>query len=206
MSKPANQVLLAIIGAAHGIKGEVRVKTFTADPMALADYKVLKARDGRSFEITAIRPANTVVVVRFKGVVDRNQAEALNGTELFTDREALPEKDDGEFFHDDLVGLSIKDETGAVIGKVTAVQNFGGGDILEVNVTGHKGALIPFTHAAVPDVDIGGGFITIDTLAAGLVDDEDEDGRADGGGPSGRDGKPAVSSRPRGPKDAGGNR
>lgn len=205
MANAANPVLLAIIGAAHGIKGEVRVKTFTADPMALADYKLLKSRDGRSFEITAIRPANTVVVVRFKGVTDRNQAEALNGTELFTDRAALPDKDDGEFFHDDLIGLSIRDETGTTVGKVVSVQNFGGGDILEVDVVGHKGALIPFTHAAVPDVDVQGGFIKIDTLAAGLVDDEDEDGRPDRS-LADRDGKRPASSRPRGPKDAGGNR
>jgi 16S rRNA processing protein RimM len=205
MADPANSVLLAIIGAAHGIKGEVRVKTFTADPLALGDYKILKSRDGRSFEIMSIRPANTVVIIRFKGVNDRNQAEALNGTELFTERQALAEAKDGEFFHDDLIGLAIRDETGATVGKVVAVQNFGGGDILEVDVVGHKGALIPFTHAAVPEVDVGGGFIRIDALAAGLVDDEDEDGRPDRE-LSGRGRKPGVSSRPRGPKDAGGNR
>jgi len=205
MAKPKNPVLLAIIGAAHGIKGEVRVKTFTGDPLALTGYGPLQTKDGRSFEITAIRPANTVVVVRFKGVNDRNQAEALNGIELFADRATLTPADDGEFFHDDLVGLSVRDETGSTIAKVTAVQNFGGGDILELKLADGKEVLIPFTHAAVPDVDVAGGFIRVDMIAAGLVDDVDEDGEPDRG-LLGRPGKFRPKLRPRGPKDAGGNR
>lgn len=196
MPAPKNPVLLAVVGSAHGIKGEVRVKTFTGDPLALADYSPLFAKDGRRFEITAIRPANTVVVVRLKGVNDRNQAEALNGTELYGDRAALPAGDDGEFFHDELVGLAVRDDTGAVIGKVRAVQNFGAGDILELALNDGREALIPFSHDAVPDVDIAAGSIRIDPIAAGLVDDEDDvESRQ---GPAG--------SRPRGPKEAGGNR
>ena len=114
MSKLQNPVQMAVIGAAHGIKGELRVKTFTGDPLALADYGPLYARDGRAFEIADIRPANEVVVVRFKGVDDRNAAEALTGTELFVDRSALPEDmDEDEFYHADLVGLAVRDETGA---------------------------------------------------------------------------------------------
>ena len=96
---------MAVIGAAHGIKGELRVKSFTADPLALGDYGPLHARDGRRFEVLDVRPAGTVVVVRFKGVTDRTAAEALNGTELFVDRSALPEAaDEEEFYHADLVG------------------------------------------------------------------------------------------------------
>ena len=205
MTKLKNPVLLGVIGAAHGIKGEVRVKSFTGDPLALADYGPLHAKDGRSFEIASLRPANTVVVVRLKGVSDRNQAEALNGVELFAERATLPAEEDGEFFHEDLVGLSVRDETGSTIGKITAVQNFGGGDILELKLANGKEALIPFTHAAVPDVEIAGGFVRVDTLAAGLVEDEDEDGEPDRG-PLGKPGKFSPKSRPRGPKDAGGNR
>jgi 16S rRNA processing protein RimM len=205
MTKLKNPVLLAVIGAAHGIKGEVRVKTFTGDPLALAGYGPLHAKDGRTFLVTAIRPANTVVVVRFQGVNDRNQAEALNGVELFTDRSALQPEEEGEFFHDDLVGLAVRDETGATVAKVTAVQNFGGGDILELKLADGKEVLIPFTHAAVPEVDVAGGFVRVDTVAAGLVDDEDGDGAPDRG-PLGQPGKFSVKSRPRGPKDAGGNR
>lgn len=198
MAKPQNPIQMAVIGAAHGIKGELRVKTFTGDPLALADYGPLYAKDGRAFEIAAIRPANEVVVVRFKGVTDRNAAEALTGTELFVDRSALPDDgDEGEFYHADLVGLQVRDETGAPVGKVFAVQNYGGGDILEIQYQGRKGVLIPFTQAAVPVVDVSGGFVAIDTVAAGLVDDEDdEDAPSDG----------EFDERPRGPKDAGGNR
>ncbi len=104
-----------------------------------------------------------------KGVNDRNQAEALNGVELFAERATLPAEEDGEFFHEDLVGLSVQDETGSTIGKITAVQNFGGGDILELKLANGKEVLIPFTHAAVPDVDVAGGFIRVDSIAAGLV-------------------------------------
>jgi len=165
---------MAVIGAAHGIKGEVRVKSFTADPVALGDYGPLFSVDGRRFEVQAIRPADTVVIVRFKGLTDRNAAEALAGTELFVDRSALPPEEEGEFYHADLAGLAVRDETGATVGKVTAVQNFGGGDILDIVYQGRRGVLVPFTRAAVPTVDVAGGYVTIDTLAAGLGVDPDE--------------------------------
>lgn len=174
MSKPQNPVAMAVIGAAHGIKGEVRVKSFTADPLALGDYGALHAADGRRFEVQAIRPADTVVIVRFKGIADRNAAEALAGTELFVDRSALPPEDEDEFYHADLAGLTVRDETGATVGKVTAVQNFGGGDLLDIVHQGRRGVLIPFTRAAVPTVDVASGFVTIDTAAAGLGEDPDE--------------------------------
>src|SRR5690606_12458580 len=132
MPAPKNPIQMAVIGAAHGIKGELRVKTFTGDPLALGNYGPLYAKDGRTFEVLDIRPAGTVVVVRFKGVTDRSAAEALTGTELFIDRSALPDEgDEDDFYHADLIGLAVKDDRGETIGKVTAVQNFGGGDILE---------------------------------------------------------------------------
>ncbi len=191
---------MAVIGAAHGIKGELRVKTFTGDPLALADYGPLYADDGRAFEIEDIRPAGEVVVARFKGVRDRSQAERLTGTELFVDRSVLPAEEDDEFYHADLVGLAVHDETGAPSGRVTAVQNYGGGDILEITFHGRKGVLIPFSQAAVPEVNVAGGFIRVDVLAAGLVEDADEDGRPD------EPGRFNPKARPRGPKEAGGNR
>lgn len=175
MSKLETPVQMAVIGAAHGIRGEVRVKTFTADPLGLGDYGPLFTRDGRSFEVLDIRPAKEVAVVRFKGVTDRNAAEALAGTELFVDRSALPDDgDDDEFYHADLIGLAVRDETETAVGRITSVQNFGGGDILDIVYNGRKGVLIPFTEAAVPVVDMKGGFVRIDPVAAGLVaDDED---------------------------------
>lgn len=201
MSRPANPVLMAVVGAAHGLKGELRVKSHTGDPLALGDYGPLYAADGRVFEIAAIRPANNVAaIVRFKSITNRTAAERLTNTELFVDRSALQAEEEGEFYHADLIGLAIRDETGAEAGRVTAVQNYGGGDILEITWQGRKGLLIPFTRAAVPDVDLAAGRITIDTVAAGLAPDEDGDGEPDRPG-DGFD----TRRRPRGPRH-GGNR
>jgi 16S rRNA processing protein RimM len=209
MSKPPrNPVLMAVIGAPHGIKGEVRVKSFTGDPLALAEYGPLFAADGRSFAITDIRPAKEVVVVRFDGVLDRGAAEALNGTELFVDRSRLPDDvDEDEFYHADLVGLSVRDDQDNTIGTVKAVQNFGGGDILVIALEGRGEAMIPFTRAAVPVVDIAARALKIDPVAAGLADNEDaEEVPGEPVRPSrGRAGFD-PKRRPRGPSDAGGNR
>jgi 16S rRNA processing protein RimM len=194
---------MAVIGAAHGIRGEVRVKTFTADPPALGDYGLLFARDGRVFEVVGIRPQGTVVIVRFKGVGDRNAAEALNGTELFVDRGALPaELEEEEFYHADLVGMTVLDENGQEIGRVSAVQNYGAGDILEIKGPRLDAALVPFTKAAVPAVDVAARRIRIDTAAAGLAEEEDDRPDRISAAPRGFDAK----RRPRGPSDAGGNR
>lgn len=173
MTKLKNPVQMAVIGAAHGIKGEVRVKSFTADPLALGGYGPLFDKDGRRFEIAAIRPQGDMVVARFKGVDDRTAAEALTGLELHVDRSTLPEPDeDDEFYQADLAGLEARDAGGAVLGRVKAVQNFGGGDILVVAGRGRE-LLVPFTMAAVPEVSIRGGYLTVDPVAAGLVDDGD---------------------------------
>jgi 16S rRNA processing protein RimM len=176
MKKLDKPVQMAVIGAPHGVKGELRVKTFTADPLALGDYGPLTSEDGRTFTVAAIRPAKNVVVVRFKEVTTREQAEAVNGVALYVDRSVLPDEelDEEEFFHADLIGLEIRDETGAKIGKVIAIQNFGGGDILEANLSGRRSVMIPFTLAAIPEVSVSGGYIRIDSVAAGLVEDEDE--------------------------------
>lgn len=192
---------MAVVGAAHGIKGEVRVKTFTGDPLALADYGPLQSRDGRHFRILDIRPAGNVVVVRFEGIADRSAAETLTGVELFVDRSVLPAPEADEFFHADLIGLDVRDEAGARLGKVGAVHNYGGGDILEIVEEGGKAVLIPFSLAAVPKLDLGAGFVVIDPLAAGLLE-QDEDGGPDGPARHGFD----RGRRPRGPTEAGGNR
>lgn len=176
MPAPENPIRMAVIGAAHGVRGELRVKTHTGDPMALGDYGPLHTEEGLALEIVDIRPAGTVVVVRFKGVTTREQAEALTGTELFVGRAALPDDvEEGEFYHADLIGLEVRDETGNPIGKVAAVQNFGGGDILELSLGGRRDASIPFSQAAVPEVDLAGGFLRIDSVAAGLAGEDDPD-------------------------------
>lgn len=174
MTKDEKSVQMAVIGAPHGVKGEVRVKTFTGDPLALGDYGPLRAADGRIFTVAAIRPAKTVVVVRFKEIASREAAEAVTGTELFIDRSALPDDlDDDEFYHADLIGLAVRDETGSSIGKVAAIQNFGGGDIVEVALAGRRTVMIPFTLAAIPEISVRDGFIRIDSAGAGLVDGDD---------------------------------
>ncbi len=182
MAKLENPVLMGVIGAAHGIRGEVRVKSFTQDPLALGDYGALSTQDGRSFTIADIRPAKTVVVARFKEVRDRDAAEALAGTELFVERALLPQDlDEDEFYYADLIGLEIRDLEGAAIGKVAAVHDFGAGDIIEMRRTNGGSVMIPFTRTAVPTVALKDGHIVVDPQAAGLLgDDEPEEGEDEG--------------------------
>ncbi|MND50676.1 Ribosome maturation factor RimM [compost metagenome] len=176
MSRPENPIQLAVIGAAHGIRGEVRVKTFTDDSLAIADYGLLYDGQGKAYEVLEARSAKTVVVVRFKGVNDRNAAEALNGTELFIDRSQLPddELDEDEFFQTDLIGLEALDSDGKSYGVVSALFDFGGGDLIELSLKGKRPMLIPFTEAAVPEIDFEKGTLRVDPYAAGLIADEDD--------------------------------
>ncbi|TKT82848.1 ribosome maturation factor RimM [Aquamicrobium sp. LC103] len=199
MAKPKNPIQMAVIGAPHGIKGEVRVKTFTGDPLALGDYGPLHAEDGRRFTLLDLRPAKEVVVARFKEITDRSAAEAVTGTALYVDRSMLPDDlDEDEFYHADLVGLSVKDETGEAIGKVASIQNFGGGDIVEVKLAGGRAVMVPFTLAAIPTVSVTEGFVQLDSAAAGLIGNDEEDAED----------RPLrqPKGRPRGSKSAGGNR
>jgi len=201
MPRPVNPVQMAVIGAPHGIRGELRVKTYTGDPLALGDYGPLFAEDGRQFDVADIRPAKNVVVVRFRQVADRDAAEALSGTALFVDRSQLPDDlEEEEFYHADLIGLAVRDGDGAMLGRVAAFHDFGGGDIMEIDRGAGGTVLIPFTRAAVPEIDLEGGSVTVDPEAAGLVETGDEDDMPG----DGRDFDP--KSRPRGPSDAGGNR
>jgi 16S rRNA processing protein RimM len=155
-------ILLGIVGAAHGVRGEVRVKSYSADPADLCRYGPLTAEDGRRFEVVSLRPARDVVVVRFKGLDDRNAAEALNGVKLFVDRAALPEPDDeDEFLHADLIGLRAETQQGEQLGHVSAIHNFGGGDVIEVRPARGESLLFAFTRAVVPVIDIAGGRIVI---------------------------------------------
>lgn len=161
LSKP---VLMGVIGAPHGVKGQVRVKSYTGDPLALGDYGPLSDKDGRIYEVVDIRPAKTVVVVTFKGIRGREVAEKLNGTELFVDRSRLPDDalEDDEFFIDDLIGLSVVDADGAPAGRVVAVHNFGADDMVEVKPAGGgRSELYPFTREVVPQVDFEVGHLVL---------------------------------------------
>ena len=190
MAKLDNPVLMATIGAAQGLRGEVRVRAFTSDPMALGDYGHLHSTDGRSFEILEIREAKNVVIVRFRGINDRNAAEALNGLELFIDRDNLPDEelDDDEFYYADLEGLEAIDGAGNSYGQVSGVFDFGAGDLLELKGPGRRPTLIPFSEAAVLDIDLENGKILVDPLAAGLIDTDDDIPRPDDDGSGRRSG------------------
>jgi 16S rRNA processing protein RimM len=197
MGKPLRPIQMAVIGAPHGIKGELRVKTFTGDPLALADYGPLYDEAGGRYDVVDIRPAKNVVVVRFRQVSDRSVAEALNGTVLYVDRSMLPEDlEEDQFYHADLIDLPVRDEDGQVLGHVSAFHDFGGGDIMEVALGSGKTVLVPFNREAVPVVDIKNGVVGINRVAAGLEETDAEE--AEGGFD--------PASRPRGPRDAGGNR
>ncbi|MCA1407392.1 ribosome maturation factor RimM [Ensifer sp. IC3342] len=176
MSKLENPVLMATIGAAQGLRGEVRVKSFTADPIALGDYGNLHSADGRVFEVLEIREAKNVVVVRFRGINDRNAAEALNGLELFIERDNLPDDDldEDEFFYADLEGLEAVDGAGRSYGSVTGVFDFGAGDLLELKGPGRRPVLIPFTEWSVLEIDLEAGRLLVDPVAAGLVDAKED--------------------------------
>jgi 16S rRNA processing protein RimM len=168
-------IVIARIGAAHGIAGEVRVKAFTAVPADIAAYGPLAAANGRVFEVEALRPAAgtspDMLVIRFKGVRDRNQAEALNGIDLFVSRERLPAAGEDEYYHADLIGLAAVTSAGETLGTVIAVQNFGAGDLLEIAPGRGATMLVPFTRAAAPEVDLARRRIVID-LPPGLFDGE----------------------------------
>ncbi|GAA0784869.1 ribosome maturation factor RimM [Roseibium denhamense] len=171
--KETSKVLMARIGAAHGIRGEVRVKAFGDDPLSFADYGILTTKDGsRSFEVDRARVQKTVVITKFKAINDRNQAEELNGLELFISRDQLPEPDEDEFYYSDLNGLAVTETDGSEIGKVVAVQDFGAGDLLEIRPMRGKTFYVPFTREFVPKVDVQSGTLTVSLPDDYLSDDE----------------------------------
>ena len=156
------QVCVARIGAAHGVRGAVKLWTFTEDPFAVTRYGPLSTKDGaRSFEIAHAREAKDHLVANFKGIVDRNAAERLNGLELYVAREKLPATDDDEYYHADLIGLAAETTDGAPLGKVIAIHNFGAGDIIEIAPASGASMLLPFSNAVVPTVDLAGGRVLI---------------------------------------------
>ena len=158
------RVCLGQIGATHGVRGEVRLRSFTSDPAAIADYGPLETEDGRVFEIETLRPAKDHFVVRLSGIRDRDAASALANTRLYVPRERLPETaEPDEFYHADLVGLAVIDRAGTKLGTVVAIHNFGAGDLIEVRAdTDGNTELVPFDTTHVPAVDIAAGKIVVD--------------------------------------------
>jgi 16S rRNA processing protein RimM len=153
----ADRICVAQIGAAHGIRGEVRLRSFTEDPLAVAAYGPLESEDGtQRFTIEALRPAKDHFVARLAGVDDRAAAEQLTHTKLYVPRDRLPPVEDDEtFYRADLVGLTAVTPDGAPLGTVTAVHNFGASDIIEIRPDGGgEPLMVPFTDTAVPEIDM----------------------------------------------------
>jgi 16S rRNA processing protein RimM len=179
MKKEA-RVLLGRITGAHGLKGEVVVHAYTEYPEDIAAYGTLSDSDGgRGIELKAVRISDKDVIARVAGVNDRTQAEALKGMELWVPRERLPDADDGEFYHADLIGLDAFAPDGRRVGTVVAVPNYGASDLLEIRLEGSRRTeLIAFTDDFVPEVDIAGGRVVVH-MPSGTAEDESAESDAD---------------------------
>ena len=174
MGTPRDQVLVGVIVGAHGIKGEVKLKSFTSEPASIDRYGPLQSSLGQQFEITKLKAAKDDFIASLKGVADRNEAEALKGTELFVSREKLPKLKTNETYAHDLMGLDVMLENGSKMGRLVGMPNYGAGDLLEVAIDGNsETVLIPFTNAFVPQDDFSNGKIIVN-LPDGYLDDDDD--------------------------------
>jgi 16S rRNA processing protein RimM len=157
------QICIARIGAAHGVRGAVKLWTFTEDPLAVMSYGPLTTKDGaRSFEVATAREAKSHLVATLKGIATREDAERLNGLELYVAREQLPATEEDEYYHADLIGLAAVNAANEPIGRVAAIHNFGAGDIIEIAPAHGATMLLPFTNAVVPSVDLAAGRVVIE--------------------------------------------
>jgi 16S rRNA processing protein RimM len=156
-------ICVARIGAPHGVRGAVKLWTFTEDPLAVKRYGPLLTKDGtRQFELTSAREAKGHLVATLKGIATREDAERLNGIELYVAREKLPATDEDEYYHADLIGLAAVNAANEPLGRVIAIHNFGAGDIIEIAPPSGATMLLPFTNAVVPTVDVAAGRVVIE--------------------------------------------
>lgn len=163
------RVLLGVVAAPHGVRGLVRIKSFTEDPMAVGAYGPLSDEAGKKeYRVEALSAARGAVLARIDGVADRTAAEALRGLRLYVEREALPEAGEREWYEADLVGLPVVGRDGRDWGKVIAFHDFGAGPVMEMS----GGVMLPFTDEAVPEIDIEGGKVVVDPPAGLLAESE----------------------------------
>jgi len=156
-------ILVGVIGAPHGVKGELRLKSFTADPLAIADYGPLTDDKGETLLLTKVRLLkDDMLVVKFDGIDGREAAAKLTRREVFVLRSQLPPPDEDEFYFSDLIGLHVKTVAGEDFGTVHAVENYGAGDVLDIKKLDGTHVLIPFTRVAVPHVDMAARLVTVD--------------------------------------------
>ena len=190
-SARGRRVLLGEVSGAHGIRGDVIVRSYAADPRDIAAYGALETAEGKVLpKLSVVRVTDRGVIARFAGITDRNAAETFKGTQLWIARDRFPAAADGEYYHADLIGLDAVAPDGAEIGHVIAVENFGAGDLLEIRLKDSKQTeYVPFTNAAVPEVDLAAGTLVV-VMPEALEDEEDgeeeeeeemlEEGRGDG--------------------------
>ncbi|EAQ03100.1 16S rRNA processing protein RimM [Pseudooceanicola batsensis HTCC2597] len=156
-------VCVGAIAGSYGVRGEVRLKSFCADPEAIAEYGPLTGDNGASYSVTLTRPIKNGFAARLGGVATKEEADALKGVQLFAPRDRLPATEEDEFYHADLIGLRVVDTGGTEIGTIRAVMDHGAGDLLEIKGPGLKNTvLLPFTRACVPTVDLAGGKVVAD--------------------------------------------
>ena len=157
VNRDTTRICVGAVAGAHGVKGDVRIKTFTENPMDIAAYGALLDEAGQNtFVILNTYPDKMGARVRFRNVTSRSQAEALRGTRLYVERDHLPELDEEDFYHTDLIGLTAVTVQGEKLGMVKAVHNFGSADLLEI-----EGQFIPFTKINVPEIDFKLGTLTV---------------------------------------------
>lgn len=162
MAEPAGHVLVGALAGAFGVRGEVRLKSFCAEPAAIAEYAPLVTEDGRSFTLRLMRPLQGAFAARLGGVATREEAEALKGLRLYAPRDRLPPLGDDEFYHADLIGMEAVDAGGAVLGRVRAVHDHGAGDVIEIVRADGGDLLLPFTRAIVPTIDLAARRMVVD--------------------------------------------
>jgi 16S rRNA processing protein RimM len=160
-NSPLPLVILGVIGAPHGVKGEVRVKSSTADPLAIGDYGPVTLADGRRLKVKSVRPGGEVVIMKLEGINDRNAAEALKHMTLAVPRAKLPDTEEDDFYHADLIGLRCETADGTLIGQLMAIHDFGAGDILDIRPPKGPNLTLGFTKANVPVVDVAGGRLVV---------------------------------------------
>ena len=166
LNMPDKDILVATVGAPHGIKGEVRLKSFTDDPMAIRQYGPLHDNSGNRFILSHARPSKSMLIVRFDGVTSREAAEALRGLDLYVDRSVLPQiEEEDEYYLSDLIGMTVKDIEGNIVGHVRAIPNFGADDLLEIQPakgSGGQSYYLPFTKKCVPTINLEEEWLQID--------------------------------------------
>lgn len=159
---PKRLVCLGKILGAHGVRGSVRIKSFTANPRDIASYGPLCSMDGKqSFHIIIRGVSRGAVLADITDITDRTQAEQLTGRELFIERNSLPPTEDDEFYHTDLIGLTVKTLDGQEFGKIKNISDHGAGDIIEIQRSNAQSIFFPFTREVVPNIDVSKGFMTI---------------------------------------------